>query len=148
MSEPCMTNEMPQIDFFGENYINPTLIADLNNSVWLSSISHKAYLNLIDFNEEIEVVHFEINNIKDIHGNPLSNSVPIETIEIDTRNPSISNINISNTLINIDDLNNNSIFTTLLTFDETMDIGIPPEVLFENNSVRHIVIHNIHHYSH
>ncbi|MDG1735415.1 MAG: T9SS type A sorting domain-containing protein [Crocinitomicaceae bacterium] len=134
MSEPCMTNEMPQIDFFGENYINQTLIADLNNSVWLSSISHKAYLNLIDFNEEIEVVHFEINNIKDIHGNPLSNSVPIETIEIDTRNPSISNINISDTLINIDDLNNNSIFTTLLTFDETMDIGIPPEVLFENNS--------------
>ena len=134
MSEPCKTDLMPQINFFGENYINPTLSQDNNNSIWLSPISHKAQMNVADYNEEIDAVQFEINNIIDIHGNPLSNSLPVETIEIDTRNPGISNIIFSDTLINIDDLNNNPIFTGTVSFNEAMDVAIEPELLFQNNS--------------
>ena len=134
MSEPCKTELMPQITFFGENYINPTLSQDNINSIWLSPISHKAHLNVADYDEEIDAVQFEINNIIDIHGNPLSNSLPLETIEIDTKNPGISNIVFSDTLINIDDLNNNPIFTGTVSFNEAMDVAIEPELLFQNNS--------------
>ena len=134
MSEPCKTELMPQITFFGENYINPTLSQDNINSIWLSPISHKSHLNVADYNEEIDAVQFEINNIIDIHGNPLSNSFPLETIEIDTKNPGISNIVFSDTLINIDDLNNNPIFTGTVYFNEAMDVAVEPELLFQYNS--------------
>ncbi|MGB1453085.1 MAG: hypothetical protein ACPG7H_05840, partial [Crocinitomicaceae bacterium] len=62
---------------------------------------------------------------------------------IDTRNPSTTGILLSDTLINIEDLNNNPQVDIVIQFDETMNTNVIPELsLYDGNILHESILMN------
>jgi len=137
LNEECKVSLAPDFTFYGTNYLNPTFTFDAWNSDWISGTEFSAVFSIFDYNEEVDSVHLMIENIEDIHGNPLSNPNMLNIVSIDTKNPSLTAVVLSDTLLNLEDLANTPQFDASLEFDENMDISILPEIEFYNGLVLH-----------
>ena len=136
LDEPCNINLIPDFSFSGINYLNPTITTNTPNSAWNSTQEYQAYFNLADFNENVAAVDVLVQNIEDIHGNPLLNPNSNSICSIDTKNPIVSEVLLSDTLINIEDLNTNPQVEAVIYFDEVMDTSIIPEFsLYDGTSL-------------
>ena len=133
-TEDCDMGYQPSISFSGTGYNNESIIMNNSNSTWFSPFSFNAILDASDFNEEVESVDLNINTIKDIHGNPLTNPFHPDKLTIDTKNPFIEALHTTDTLINLDSPNEAPQFTTTLDFNESMDISVIPEIFFLNSN--------------
>ena len=141
--EPCNVGLNPNFDFSGINYIHSTINHNTLNSTWNSDQEYLADFNLIDFNENVASVDVLIQNIEDIHGNPLLDPNAINICSIDTKNPSSVEVLLSDTLINLEDLNTNPQISATVSFDEAMDTSIIPEfLLYEGTSIHSSIIMN------
>ena len=109
LNEPCNMSLTPDFFFSGTNYFNSTFNHNAQNSNWNSTQEYQANFNLADFNENVASVDVLIQNIEDIHGNPLLNPNGINICSIDTKNPNPTEVLLSDTIINIED----SQYTTL-----------------------------------
>lgn len=135
-TEHCDTGTEPNISFSGIGYSNESIEMNNISSAWFNTLSFNAMLNANDFNEEVESIDLNIEGIKDIHGNPLTNPFHPDRLSIDTKNPFIDSLLVSDTLINLENINESPQFTTLIDFNEWMDTSLIPEIAFlnENNT--------------
>ena len=133
-TEDCDWNNHPSISFSGSGYNNESLSMDNNSSGWLSPSSYNAILNANDFNEDVESIDLNIDAIKDIHGNPITNPFHTNILSIDTKNPFVEYVYLTDSLINSDSPNDAPQFIATLDFNETMDISVIPEIGFLNNN--------------
>lgn len=139
--EPCNVSLIPSIIFSGADYLNPSITE--NQSSWNSTQEYVSSFSIQDFNENVSNVNVLIENIEDIHGNPLLNPNQSDICSIDTRNPSTSVLLLSDTLINIEDLNNNPQVDVVIQFDETMNTNVIPELsLFDGNILHESILMN------
>lgn len=130
LSEPCNTNTIPTFNFSGTDYLNASLTSISTGSNWFSETNYLAQISLSDFEEEADSIDVSIQNLTDIHGNPLYNPLQTNVIEIDTKNPFISNLSISDTIVNITDLLTNPQINTTIEFNENMNTDFLPELKF------------------
>ena len=133
-TEDCDMSNQPTISFSGIGYNNESIAIDNSSSGWFSPVSFNAILNANDFNEEIESIDLNIDLIKDIHGNPLTNPFHPDKLSIDTKNPFIDDFSSTETMINLDSPNDSPQFSTLIDFNESMDVSFIPEIDFLNNN--------------
>ena len=143
LNEPCNMSLTPDFFFSGTNYFNSTFNHNAQNSNWNSTQEYQANFNLADFNENVASVDVLIQNIEDIHGNPLLNPNGINICSIDTKNPNPTEVLLSDTLINIEDLNTNPQIDATVSFDEAMDTTIIPEfVLYDGTDIHSSITMN------
>ena len=143
LDEPCNTSQIPNFFFSGTNYFNSTINHNTQNSTWNSTQEYQAEFNLTDFNENVASVDVLIENIEDVHGNPLLNPNGSNICSIDTKNPSSTVVIISDTLINIEDLNTNPQIDASVSFDEAMDTTIIPEfLLYDGTGIHSSIVMN------
>ena len=133
--EPCNVNLIPNFIFSGADYLNPSITE--NQSNWNSTQEYVSSFSIQDFNENVSNVNVLIDNIEDIHGNPLINPNHSDICSIDTRNPSADGILLSDTLINIEELNNNPQVDIVIQFNETMNTNLIPELSLYDGNVLH-----------
>ena len=133
-TEDCDMGNQPSISFSGVGYNNASLSMDNSSSGWFSPFSFNAILNADDLNEDIESIDLNIDEIKDIHGNPLTNPFHPDKLSIDTKNPFIESMLTADTLINSNSPNDSPQFTATIDFNETMDISVIPEIDFLNEN--------------
>ena len=129
-SEPCNTNYAPTFNFSGATYLNESFTINTANNSWLSGSNYLAQFTLNDYEEEVDSIDVVIGNIKDVHGNPLNNPIQESVIKIDTKNPLISSLDLSDTIINISDLQNNPQINASIHFNENMNTDFLPELKF------------------
>ena len=91
--EACNVNLIPNFIFSGADYLNPSIT--VNQSNWNSTQEYVSSFSIQDFNENVSNVNVLIENIEDIHGNPLINPNQSDICSIDTRNPSTTGILLS-----------------------------------------------------
>ncbi len=137
MSETCNSSLNPLINFSGANYTNSSLNLNQSLSEWNSDSSYVAFYNVIDFDEEVDSIFAFISNIEDSYGNPIIALVDSFVGQIDTKNPKVINIDLSDTLLNINDQQSNPLFDINVIFDEQMDTSYNPVFTFYNNGVAH-----------
>ena len=133
-TEDCDTGNQPSISFSGTGYNNESITMNNSSSSWFNPFSFNAILSASDFNEEVASVDLNIDAIKDIHGNPLTNPFHPDKLSIDTKNPFIEDWLTTDTLINLESQNEAPQFTTTLDFNESMDISVIPEISFLNEN--------------
>lgn len=134
IDEPCDTNLVPSFQFLNSG---SSLNLNSNNSVWNTSQEFIASFDFVDLNEEIDSISVTVNNIKDLFGNPLANPTHNNVCSIDTKNPGIDNVFLSDTLINIADVSNNLQIQTIVSFDEVMDTSTAPNLKVYNGNTEH-----------
>ena len=133
-TEDCNIATQPMVSFSGSGYSNESITMNNSISSWFSPSSFNAILNADDFNENVESVDITIEEIKDIHGNPLTNPFHPDKLSIDTKNPFIESLLISDTLINTNSPNESPQFITTIDFNESMDTSLIPEIEFRNEN--------------
>ena len=133
--EPCNVNLIPSFIFSGADYLNPSITE--NQSNWNSTQEYVSSFSIQDFDENVSNVNVLIDNIEDIHGNPLINPTHSDICSIDTRNPSADGILLSDTLINIEELNNSPQVDIVIQFNETMNTNLIPELSLYDGNVLH-----------
>lgn len=133
-TEDCDMSNQPSISFSGIGYNNESIAMNNGSSGWFSPFSFNAILNANDFNEEVESIDLNIDGIKDIHGNPLTNPFHPDKLTIDTKNPIIDNFFSPETIINIDSPYDSPQFSTIIDFNESMDVSFIPEIDFMNDN--------------
>jgi hypothetical protein len=131
-SEACNTNALPELSIIGTAAMGVvTYNTDLSH--WTSETQFVAVLSIADTNEEIQGIGVAISNVFDTAGNDM---LPVEQpalFNIDTRNPAITAVVASNTLLNTSSVGSQALSITL-TFDEPMNTGVAPQLLFPTDN--------------
>lgn len=140
LNEACRIDMDPGFLFSGIDYLNPTIVYEPTGSGWSSNSEYTAGFNVFDYNEEISSVDLMIENIEDLYGNPILNPSQLDLLAIDTENPALNSVTLTDSIINIDDLMSNPIFESTLVFNENMDTTFLPEVEFYNGPDLHATI--------
>ncbi|MCB0510437.1 MAG: vanadium-dependent haloperoxidase, partial [Bacteroidetes bacterium] len=131
------------IDFVSTSNLANSLIANSSNSVWLDSLTLSLSYNLIDVNEEAYNIAINIEDIKDVHGNAISNPLLNDVFKLDTKQPVVLT-SISNSTVISDNQVGNAGFSILLSYDEPMLASQKPILeLLENGQLSSNVSYDV-----
>lgn len=132
--ELCDTTVIPNIYFSGTNYINSTLIPDLQNTLWLNDSSYQSSYVIQDFNETVGQLDINIDLGVDQNENQMNFASQVAPFTIDTENPIITGIFTADTLITQSDLSNPQT-NIQIAFSEAMDVGSVISSQLETNGL-------------
>ena len=123
-SEAMNTSVAPTISF------DPTVASTLSFSsgAWSDDDSYVATYNVADAGVTVAGVNITISGAKDVIGNVQNPYTASNAFDIDTENPTVVDVAVSNSLINKGDVG--SIFTVTANFSEAMDASVIPSCSF------------------
>ena len=101
------------------------VLAELSKS-WLSDTALSVIYSIQNIESNMVSTSFQVNNYYDLAGN-LSDSLLLELLEIDTKNPTLVGYSLSDTIFGLNDLSSNNHFVQF-TFDESMDVSLNPTI--------------------
>jgi hypothetical protein len=131
-SEPCDEGVMPSIAWIGAD-LDDTLIPDVPGSQWIAPDQFRARFQVVDNNEEIAPFGIQISGHVDLAGNAGSMLEENEVLSVDTRNPIILDVAVSDDLLTQQDAGGLALIITL-TFDEEMDLSVAPSFSFPDDN--------------
>ncbi|MFM2201456.1 MAG: hypothetical protein RL040_656, partial [Bacteroidota bacterium] len=133
-NEPMDTLTIPQLTFTGDDPLALTMIEDVASSGWLDPTTFEAVFLLNDAGEELNSINIEVNNALDMHGNLQSTTYSANNLfSIDTRNPQVSAIAPSLSVIQVEDIGE-ATFSIAVNFDEEMSSSEAPELTLTSTS--------------
>lgn len=128
-NEKMDTSSTPFIQFLTAEDLSNTFFYDMSQSNWLNDFTFKAIYSIDDNNEIVENIGVLVENAIDFAGNTQVVHSELNAITIDTKNPTLENIVLNKTLLNVSDIGGQA-FNLELTFDKAMDETINPVMLF------------------
>ena len=108
------------------NPVTNTLTAGLGS--WTDSNTFEFSYTLVDANEEIAATDITVDNGQDLAGNVQLLSSSPAAFSIDTKNPTITSVSVSDTYITGTDAG--SIFTVTVVYNEPMNTAVKPTTTF------------------
>lgn len=122
------TSMDPMISFPSGNPLN-TMLFDAANSGWNGNTYTISYYT-IDVNESVIVDNYMAVSAMDLFGNTLVSYSSSEGFIIDTQNPQVATLSVSNAIIA--DNEAGGPFQITVTFDEVMNTGVYPTITYNN----------------
>ena len=112
--------------------VAPTTLDDATKShSWPNSTIYKATWDVADANEEITAIDVEVDGAEDTRGNPQSAKTSTDLYNVDTKNP---NATVSYNIDPITDADAGGQFIVTVNYDEPMNTGISPDIIFPDES--------------
>ena len=105
-----------------------TLTFNAGLSGWTDSNTYVAKYDVADVDVETANVDVTVSGAKDVAGNTQVSSTSTAAFDIDTLNPTVTAITVSDTLITDADIPGT--FTVTVDYSEVMDTGTPPTIGF------------------
>jgi hypothetical protein len=130
--EAMNTDLDPVITFTGEDPSN-TLNYENAQSGWSGNSLFVAAFSMVDADEEIAAVNFEITEAQDAAGNLLVTFIQTNAASIDTRNPIPDEVNFSAVLIADANVGQGD-FLIEVVFDENMNPDVIPALSFADDN--------------
>lgn len=124
-SERMDVNQIPVVDIVPTSLGLNSVV--LYQSAWISDSVCRLFFHLLDNNEEISDDTLTVVLAYDFYGNQLNLSSFPQIFNIETKNPSIVGLTLSDNLINIQDIQSPTIEMTAV-FDEKMNVNLDPLV--------------------
>lgn len=140
-SEKCITDSIPSLNFIIPSTINNTLLQNQGNSEWLSDTTYRFAFEVIDNNEYISNIQFELENIFDIHGNMINTTPHNSNFIIDTESPLINTISTNKNNYTIDDIGFQTVEINI-EFNKQMDTNYTPNFTFPNSNASDLLTIN------
>ena len=140
--EACKTNIDPTLVLTATNLVNPTFTMNIAGSLWSNDSTFTGYYDVADYNEEISSIDVEVSNVFDLAANEMIADQNIDIFSLDTKNPLISSIYSTDTLITLSDLSS-PFFTVDVVFQEAMDTSLIPILTFLNQGIQYTSISQI-----
>ena len=134
--EACDVTTTPSVDLQSATLINPTFTFDAGSSTWINDSTYAVYYDIADYDETILDIIIEVTNVDDAYANTMDTASTTGVFIVDTENPEMTLATSTDTLLTQDDLLS-PMFTTTISFDEAMDIGIPPTVMLYDQLVEY-----------
>ena len=125
-NEPMDTSNKPLVMHFTGQSLTNSLQYNLPISDFVDSLNYRAYYQVLDENTEIEAVHLKIDFGKDASGNTQVVDSSLNFIAIDTKNPSVINLNANDYIL--DQIGQS--FDVTAIFDEPMLNTDSPSIQF------------------
>lgn len=119
------TTFIPVITYTADNPTQNTLTQQ--NITWINDTAFNVLYTVVDSNEELNNIIIEVTNVFDSHLNPMVQSATFaHPFEVDTRNPIIQSIEITENYITASPAN----FAVNVSYDESMNESISPNISF------------------
>jgi hypothetical protein len=129
-NEPMDTLIIPELIYSTDNPLSASMTQDEEASQWIDQTTFEAVYILSDAGEELNSIDLDVSNTFDIHGNEqIAAFSATNLFEIDTRNPMITAITPSMSVIQSDDIGE-AMFGIAISFDEIMSSDSEPEIVF------------------
>lgn len=125
-----MGNAAPSIAFTGQD-LSTTLTLNAAQSSWTSSSIYHAVYDVSDVNVELSGINIEVSNAEDAVGNVQFISNNNDLFVVDTRNPQVSALNMSETILADANATADAV-QMVVVFDEVMNTSVNPLVTFPN----------------
>jgi len=141
-SEACNTALTPEFIISSETDLSETLVVSETESQWLNEFTYEAIFDVFDQELEAEEISLELSNVEDLLGNTLASYQSLTALNVDTRNPVLTNVTVNDDLLNIQDIGSSTLIINL-TFDDEMNSDLLPELVFEGpDPTESILQHN------
>ena len=118
--EPMNTALTPSFDFPNDNPMGTSLSFNNVLSGWQSDTHFKMVFNLLPPENEFYDIVLTVSNFRDLAGNSLLETTYENLFIIDTKRPSVTDMQPSSTIISDSDVGTSS-FQILISYDEPMD---------------------------
>lgn len=128
-NEACDVDLVPTIALSGTADPSASISYDAALSAWVDALHYRANFLVQDANEEIDLVSLAVSNVLDRAGNGQQVHPPAYLLTVDTRNPALQDVTVSDPTLGLQAIGNGALQVTL-TFDEAMDITIVPSLSF------------------
>jgi DNA-binding MarR family transcriptional regulator len=114
------------------SYVNPTLVGTLifSQGAWDGTTVYRSVFVISDNDIEEQAIDIEIRGILDLFGNIQVTSTTSDVLNVDTKTPTITNIEFNHSLIS--EKNVDETFYLNITFSEGMDSVTTPNISFVN----------------
>lgn len=128
------TNSLPILVFDLDPTISNSLVLNQANSYWLSNTQLKLSYNLLNQSQEFLNIDLHLDNVLDLYGNGLQNSVLVDILDLDTKKPELLSATPNASIISDNELGASNFYIDLL-YDEAMNTTQKPIVeLFSNGA--------------
>lgn len=142
-SEPCDPMAVPQFELLATEELESTFIFNENSSSWLEADTYQAVFTVVDNDEEIETITVQISGVLDLSGNEMELFTSMPLFSVDTRNPSLLDVQVNTSMLNVSTVGSNALSISL-TFDEPMLTDVNPELLYiADNPVGSALVLNV-----
>ncbi len=121
--------------------VSPTLVfgqtvsstLTFTSGAWSSGNTiYTATYDVADGNETLTNVTIDVENALDAAGNPQQDYTPVAEFSVDTQNPTVADLSVSNLIIT-DATASAGTFTVAVTFNEAMNTGAAPSLSFDQD---------------
>jgi len=126
-SEPMDTDIDPTIIF--SPLVASTLTLNAGQSGWEDGDTYVAKYDVADGNTDAGSVTIGVTDAQDVAGNPQTEYTPESEFGIDTCNPEVTSLGVSDTLIT--DVDDGATFTVTVDFSEAMNMSATPTIGFD-----------------
>jgi hypothetical protein len=132
-NEACDTGVFPIVELNSASDLSSTLIFNPGASSWASANQFIAAFNLTDNEDEFGDISVQVSGTQDAAGNGQEQYESNPIIGIDTRNPLIDDITVSDAVLIQQDAGSMALVITL-EFDEEMNTTLSPQFSFVNDN--------------
>jgi len=111
---------------------NPGASLLFNTGTWLSETTYEAVFTTSDNNVTFADIDVELTGAIDSNGNAQDAAVAIDALDLDTQNPSVADVLVSNNFVNVSNIGGEFLITA--QFSEAMDFETNPTLAFAGGS--------------
>jgi hypothetical protein len=112
---------------------NPGSSLVFNTGSWLTESTYEVVFTTTDNNVTFADIDVELTGAMDMNGNAQDAAVAIDVLDLDTQNPSVADVLVSNNFVNVSNIGGDFIITA--QFSEEMDMETNPTLAFAGNSI-------------
>lgn len=130
-NEHCNNGIVPNIQFSSSSSLANTLTLNTGSSMWLNDSVYRKVYDVNDNDEIIDSIGLIITDANDLALNGQLTYSDSALFKIDTKNPQVLSITVSDTLLTISDIGSQALVFTI-EFDKPMNTALLPGIGFSN----------------
>ena len=111
---------------------DPGSSVSFDSGSWLNETTYEVVLSTSDNNVTIADVDVQLSGALDMNGNAQDASIAMDALDIDTQNPTVADVLVSNNFVNASNIGGQFIITA--QFSEDMDMETNPTLAFAGGS--------------
>lgn len=131
--EPCAMSVQPVVEFPLAPAMAGTLTYNPSASTWIDARRFAARFNVVDAEVELPPALLRVSGAQDLVGNTQVEHNEADAVRVDTRDPVLTALELSATLLNEQSVGANALVITVL-FDEPLEQGTVPMLSFPEGS--------------
>lgn len=128
-NEPCDMGLLPSLALSGSPYLGSSLVHNVSASTWVDALHYSAIFDVFDADTEIEELALSVSAVYDMAGNEQQPHAPEPFLSVDTRNPNLGNVTVSNATLGLQAVGSSALIITL-EFDASMNTDLAPTLTF------------------